>query len=303
MGVDDKQNGDALIAAIQDMVRSQRGASGNAALYLVATPIGNLADITLRALNILASVDVVYCEDTRHSRILCERFCITTPLKSYHEHNAEKRRPEILKALQEGRTVALISDAGTPLISDPGYKLVRDVAAQGGDVISVPGPSAALAALTASGLETNSFLFAGFLPSKTMARQAKIQSLAAVDATLIFYEAPQRVGGLLSDLIEKLGDRPASVARELTKLHEEVRRGTLTQLQGGLTERPIKGECVVLVGPPNAQDLNDDDLRGLLQERLKTESLKDAARMIAEEFGVSKSHVYDLGVQIKRHTP
>lgn len=302
MGVQDRDHDETLLAALEPMLRDQLGKAQSAGLYLVATPIGNLADMTLRALTTLASVDTIYCEDTRHSRILCEKYGISTRLKSYHEHNAEKRRPEILDLLKNGARVALISDAGTPLISDPGYKLVRAVTEEGFDVIPVPGPSAALAAVTASGLETNAFLFAGFMPPKTVARQAKIHSLAAVDATLIFYEAPQRVRALVADLLAGLGDRPACLARELTKIHEDVRREPLSQLLVGLDDVPVKGECVVLVGPPRAQSVSDDQVRSLLTERLKSNSLKDAARSIADEFGLTKSHVYDVGLEMKRQS-
>ena len=199
-------------------------------LYLVATPIGNLADITLRALSVLARADVVYCEDTRHSLTLTAHFGITTHLSPYHEHNAVRERPKILAALAGGRRVALISDAGTPLISDPGYKLVRDAIDAGHRVESLPGPSAALTALTSSGLPTDAFFFAGFLPARSAARRTRAEELKAVPSTLVFFEAPSRVAESLADLAAVLGPRPAAIARELTKRFETITRGTLTEL-------------------------------------------------------------------------
>ncbi|HXZ67737.1 MAG TPA: 16S rRNA (cytidine(1402)-2'-O)-methyltransferase, partial [Alphaproteobacteria bacterium] len=199
-------------------------------LHIVATPIGNLADITLRALATLAHADIVYCEDTRHSRKLFERFGLRPRLASYHEHNAEEKRAEVLDALKDGKTVALISDAGTPLISDPGFKLVREAVAAGHAVTTEPGPSAAIAALTLAGLPTDRFLFLGFLSPKSAARREQILRVKEVRASLVIYESPQRVAATLSDLAACLGPRPAAIARELTKLHEEVKRGTLTEL-------------------------------------------------------------------------
>ena len=199
-------------------------------LYVVATPIGNLADVTLRALSILAGADGILAEDTRVSRTLLARYGIETPVSPYHEHNAAEVRPRALRRIAEGEALALISDAGTPLISDPGYKLVAEAVALGLPVSAAPGPSAALAALCVAGLPTDRFFFEGFLPVKQSARRARINALAAVPGTLIFYEAPGRLADALADLMLELGPRPAAVARELTKLHEEVRRGSLGAL-------------------------------------------------------------------------
>ncbi len=268
-------------------------------LYLIATPIGNLADITLRALGVLASSDVIYCEDTRHSRTLTTHYGIARPLRPYHEHNADEQRPRILAELAEHRRIALISDAGTPLISDPGFKLVRDALAQGLPVVAIPGPSAAIAGLTVAGLPTDRFLFAGFLPPRSAARRARLAELASVPATLIFFEAPTRAAETLADLAGTLGPRPAAVARELTKLHEEVRRGTLAELAAALADTPPKGEIVILAGPPGAAETTDAAIESHLAEALATMSLRDAAKAVADRLSVPKARVYDLGLKLK----
>src|SRR5690606_25648594 len=200
------------------------------ALYLVATPIGNLADITIRALETLAAADILACEDTRVTRVLLGRYGISRRTTAYHEHNAAEAGPKLAEAVLAGRSVALVSDAGTPLVSDPGYRLVEEVVAAGGAVVPIPGPSALLAALTASGLPSDTFLFAGFLPSKAGQRTTRLEELKPVPATLLFYESPRRLADALSAMAETLGDRPAAVCRELTKTFEEVRRGTLAAL-------------------------------------------------------------------------
>lgn len=270
------------------------------ALYLVSTPIGNLGDITLRALSVLARADVVYCEDTRHSRTLMTHFSLDTALKPYHEHNAEAVRPVILRELAAGRRVALISDAGTPLVSDPGFKLVRDCAAAGYPVVSIPGPSAALAALTASGLPTDSFFFAGFLPAKSAARRARLSELAAVPATLVVFEAPSRAAETLADMAALLAGREGAVARELTKLHEEVRRGSLAELARHFGAVSPKGEIVILAGPPMAGTVSDEDITARLSAALGAMSLRDAAQAVAEALGVPRARVYDLALALKR---
>jgi 16S rRNA (cytidine1402-2'-O)-methyltransferase len=267
-------------------------------LYLVATPIGNLSDVTLRALAVLANSDTVYCEDTRHSRLLLDHFGIRTRLKPYHEHNAEAERPVILTALARGARIALISDAGTPLVSDPGYKLVREAAASGHAIISVPGASAVLTALTSSGLPTDTFLFAGFLPPKQAARRKRLLELADIPGTLIVFEAPQRVADTLADMAEVLGNRTICIARELTKLHEEVKRGLLEDFAGTLGDIN-KGEFVILVGPPLAGEVSDEALNSALSEAMKTMTLKDAAKTIANDYGVPKSRAYSLGLTLK----
>jgi len=268
-------------------------------LYVVATPIGNLGDITLRALAVLARADVLYCEDTRHSRVLLAHFAMARPMRAYHEHNAERERPRVLAELAAGKSVALISDAGTPLVSDPGYKLVRAAIAAGHAVISLPGPSAILAALATAGLATDAFLFAGFLPAKQKARQARLAELKAVPATLVFFEAPSRLGESLGDIAAVLGDREAAVARELTKLYEEVRRGTPAELAQWAAAAGPKGEMVVLVGPPRAEVVTDDTILTHLQPLLARMSLGDAAKSVAQELGVPRNRAYDLGLVLK----
>ncbi len=271
-------------------------------LYVVATPIGNLADITLRALAVLERADVIYCEDTRHSRTLLSHYAISQPLRAYHEHNAERERPHILAELTNGKCVALISDAGTPLISDPGYKLVRAAIAEGHAVVSLPGASAVLTALATAGLATDAFLFAGFLPTRQGARRSRLAELKTVPATLVFFEAPSRLTDSLADIAAVLGDRQTAVARELTKLHEEVRRGSAAELAQWAETAAPRGEMVILIGPPNAASLEvtDDAITSRLRTLLADLSLRDAAKAVAEDLGVTKARVYDLGLALKR---
>jgi 16S rRNA (cytidine1402-2'-O)-methyltransferase len=266
----------------------------SAGLYIVATPIGNLADVTLRALAILAGADGILAEDTRVSRTLLARYGIKTPLSSYHEHNAAEAGPRVLKRIAEGQALALISDAGTPLISDPGYRLAVEAAARGLALIAAPGPSAALAALCVAALPTDRFFFEGFLPPKESARRERINALAGVPGTLVFYEAPGRVAGTLADLARELGDRPAAVAREMTKAHEEVRRGSLAALAAEyVAEEAPRGEIVIVVGqgearPPIAADALDREIA----EQLTKLSIKDAAAAVAARHGLPRRQVY-----------
>jgi 16S rRNA (cytidine1402-2'-O)-methyltransferase len=269
-------------------------------LYVVATPIGNLGDITLRAIAVLARADAVLCEDTRHSRTLLSHFGIGTPAKPYHEHNAAKERPRVLADLAAGQRIALISDAGTPLISDPGWKLVREAIDAGHRVEALPGASATLSALAVAGLPTDAFLFAGFLPPKSAGRRTRIAELAAVPATLVFFEAPSRMSETLADLAAVLGPRPAALARELTKLHEEVRRAPLDRLAADLDGEILKGETVILVGPPQQGEVSDDDIAARLAAALEQMSLRDAAKAVADALGVPKSRVYDLGLRARK---
>ncbi len=269
-------------------------------LYLVATPIGNLGDITLRAIATLAAADVIYCEDTRHSRTLASHFGLAASLKPYHEHNGEAARPLILAALAAGKRIALISDAGTPLISDPGYKLVRAVIEAGYPVVSIPGATAALTALTVSGLPTNCFLFAGFLPPKSAARLARLAELSTVDATLLFYEAPSRVADCVVDIGVALGDRDVSVARELTKLHETVLRGLASEVAARLVVEEPRGEFVIVVAPPKGGVVTDDMIRAHLQIAMTETTTRDAAQAVAEALGVARGRVYQLALTLKR---
>lgn len=268
-------------------------------LHLIATPIGNLADITLRALSVLDRADVIYCEDTRHSRTLLAHYAIGGTLKPYHEHNAEAERPRILATLESGKVVALISDAGTPLISDPGYKLVRDCLAAGHHVESVPGPSAVLAALSVSGLPSDAFFFGGFLPPRSAARKERLRDLASVPGTLIFFEAPQRLVESLTDMADVFGTRAGAVARELTKLHEECVRAPLSELASIFAVRDVKGEIVILVGPAGQGAVTDQQISDKLSVALGQMRLKDAAKAVADALGVPKTRVYDLGLALK----
>ena len=271
-----------------------------AGLHIVATPIGNLGDITLRALATLANADVIYCEDTRHSRVLARHFGFSAPLKAYHDHNGEAARPEILAALAAGKRVVLISDAGTPLISDPGYKLVEAALGAGHRVTALPGASAVLAALATSGLPTDRFLFAGFLPPKSAARSARLTELAAIDATLVLFEAPSRLGAALADIAATLGPRDVVVARELTKLHETIVRGSVAEVVAVFAGEAPPGECVIVVGPPAAAPATDDVIRDRLAVALQDASTRDAAQSVAEALGVPRGRVYDLALAIKR---
>ena len=268
-------------------------------LYLVSTPIGNLGDISLRALAVLARASLIAAEDTRHSKKLLSHFGIAGDITPYHEHNAERERPRLLARVRAGFAVALISDAGTPLISDPGYKLVREALDQGLMVTSIPGPSAALAALTNAGLPTDTFLFAGFLPAKSGPRRARLAELREVPATLIFFETAPRLAKSLADMADVLGPREAAIARELTKLHEGVRRGTLDTLAAGLAgEDSLKGEIVVVIAPPTAAETEVTDARIIadLEAALRTQSFRDAVRSVTDALQVKRSRVYELGL-------
>ena len=263
-------------------------------LYIVATPIGNAADITLRALDILRGADAVACEDTRVSAKLLAMHGISARLLAYHEHNAERMRPILLAQLAAGGRIALISDAGTPLVSDPGYKLVRDAVAAGIAVQAAPGPSAALAALVVSGLPNNRFLFAGFLDAKSVGRRRELAELARVETTLIFYESGPRLAASLADMAEILGDRPAAVARELTKLYEETVRDRLAALARRYAESgPPRGEIVIVVGPPLPEPPPAEaEIDALLQDALSRASLRDAAAEVAARLGLPRREVY-----------
>ena len=270
-------------------------------LYIVSTPIGNLADITLRALEVLAGVDLILAEDTRHSRRLIDHYGIATPLSAYHEHNAERARPEALARLEQGQAVALISDAGTPLVSDPGFKLVAEARRLGVDVHPVPGASALMAALVATGLPTDRFLFEGFLPPKAEARRARLNALAGIEATLVFYEAPQRLGDCLADLAAELGPRPACVARELTKLHETLHSGLLDALAAHYREAEARGEIVIVVGaPPKREPVDPAALRDELEALLAAHTTKDAAAILAARHRLPRRDVYAEALALAR---
>lgn len=294
-----------LLAAVTTRLEAEImsiGGSSSAAFFVVSTPIGNLSDITLRALAVLKSADVIYAEDTRHSGQLLSHYGIATRQKSSHDHNEESRVSEVVRRLEAGEKVALITDAGTPLISDPGFKLVRAIAQAGFPVVSVPGASALLAGITSSGLPTDSFMFVGFLSSKQTARKKRLSELVKIPTTLVFYESPSRIQATIRDLAELLGDgRQAALGRELTKRYEEILRGTLGEISTQLEDTQRKGEMVIVVSPPEEIKIDDDYIRGELSHALATSSLKDAARQVSEDLGVSKSRVYELGLEIKRN--
>ena len=271
-------------------------------LYVVATPIGNAADITLRALDTLRRADAVACEDTRVTGKLMMIHGVSTPLVSYHEHNAARMRPVLIDRMRGGEAVALVSDAGTPLVSDPGYKLVRECVAAGVGVTALPGPSAPLTALVLSGLPTDRFLFAGFLPNKQAARRTAIGELRGVPATLVFFESAQRLPDTLADLADLLGGREAAVARELTKLYEEVRRGPLPNLAAHYAQAgPPKGEVVLVVGPPGAEaEAGEADVDAALTEALGRLSVRDAAAEVAARTGRPRRAVYARALELAR---
>ena len=263
-------------------------------LYVVATPIGNLGDMTLRALATLAAAETVLCEDTRTSAKLMERFAIKTRLSPYHEHNAQKARPHILEKLQQGATFALISDAGMPLVSDPGYRLVKEAVELGIPVTACPGPSAVLTGLALSGLPTDRFLFAGFVPQKQGERKRLFEEFAKLKATLIFFESPHRIIETLQDLSTALPGRHVAVTRELTKLHEEVLRGSAAEIASRLEARPsVKGEITLLVGPQEEEDeISEADLDAAITQALVEMPASKAASEVAKRFNLNRSDIY-----------
>lgn len=272
------------------------------ALYLVATPIGNLADITLRALETLAGADVLACEDTRVTRVLLDRYGIVNRPLSYHEHNADEAGPRLLAALGEGKSVALVSDAGTPLVSDPGYRLAQLAIEAGHRVVPIPGPSAPLAALVGSGLPSDAFLFAGFLPVKDKARRDRLGELSAVPATLLFFESPHRIAATVAAAADVLGnERKAAVCRELTKTFEEFRRGTLGELRTFYTaDANVKGEIVLVVGPPDAKPVpKEADVDALLSALARDLPMGKAATEAAHRTGLPRKELYDRLLALK----
>ncbi len=273
-------------------------------LYIVATPIGNLEDITYRAVRILKEVDLIAAEDTRHSRRLLSHLGISKRLTSYFDHNKNFKGLYLLERLEEGLSVALISDAGTPCISDPGYQLVRDAIESGIQVAPIPGPSAFVAALSASGLPTDSFVFEGFLPNRQGKRRDKLMSLKEEYRVIIFYESPRRLLASLNDMLDIFGNRKAVVAREITKLYEEFARGFLSEIISGFAKRDIKGEVLILVSPAPAESLSrEESLQDILKQYLACEKLsfKDAVMIAAKETGLKKSIVYEEALKLSKH--
>lgn len=280
-------------------VQSLPGCKTQPGLYLVATPIGHLSDISLRALAILSQADLIACEDTRVTSKLLSLYGIKKPLMTYHDHNAQMASKKIIEHIQSGQVVALVSDAGTPLISDPGFNLVNDCIQHDLYLTSIPGPSAAITALTLSGLPTDRFLFVGFLPPKSMARKKELAQLSSYPLTLILYEAPHRVMSLLEDIFSELGDRNIVVGRELTKKFEEVRRGTVSNVLAAMASKEPKGEFVVLIEGAKAKeltDISDDEILSTLTHM----SSKDASEHLAKEYGVSKKELYTRIIELKK---
>ncbi|WP_420345919.1 16S rRNA (cytidine(1402)-2'-O)-methyltransferase [Pelagibius sp.] len=275
-----------------------------AGLYLVATPIGNLGDITLRALDVLRRADRIACEDTRTTRKLLNAHGITTKTSAYHDHSGPGARRALLEQIRGGRAIALVSDAGTPLVSDPGYKLVRDAVAEDLPVTSLPGPAAPLAALQLSGLPSDRFFFGGFLPAKPAARQRTLQDLRGLDASLIFFETAPRLAASLADMAAQLGPRPAAVARELTKLHEELRRAPLPDLATHYAGAGApRGEIVVVIAPPDEQaEAQAFDLDAALRGALQQASLRDAAASVAAASGLPKRRVYARALELAKES-
>jgi 16S rRNA (cytidine1402-2'-O)-methyltransferase len=269
-------------------------------LYVVATPIGNLGDVTLRALETLAGADVIACEDTRVTRKLLDRYGITTALTPYHDHNADTARPKLLARLAAGEAVALVSDAGSPLVSDPGFKLVRETRAAGHPVTTAPGASAVMAALSVAGLPTDRFFFEGFLPAKEAARRGRIAELARIPATLVLFETGPRVAASLADLAAGLGNREAAVCRELTKMYEEVRRGDLAALADYYAAGEPKGEIAIVIAPPAAEHVSDDEVDAMLRSALDRVSVKDAVAEVAAASGLSRRTVYQRALDLAK---
>lgn len=271
-------------------------------LYLVAVPIGSARDITLRALDILRDADVLAAEDTRSLRRLMDIHGIPVgdrPMVPYHDHNGPAARPRLIAALAEGKSVAYASEAGTPLVADPGFQLGVEARAKGLLVTAAPGASAVLAALCVAGLPTDRFYFAGFLPPKSAARRAALKELDPIPGTLVLYESPKRVASMLADASEVLGPRQAAVCRELTKKFEEVWRGDLAELAARAEDTPPRGEIVVLIDRAGEVELTDDTLRDMLRRELEANSLKMAVKSVSEQTGIARKHVYDLALAMK----
>ncbi|WP_425410593.1 16S rRNA (cytidine(1402)-2'-O)-methyltransferase [Hyphococcus sp.] len=268
-------------------------------LYVTATPIGNLKDMTYRAVEIMKGADLILCEDTRQTAKLCAAYGVETRRAPYHDHNAARVRPGILKQLAEGAVICLVSDAGTPLISDPGYKLVRAARDAGAAVFPIPGASAAIAALCAAGAPSDQFHFAGFAPQKPGARAKFLEKLSTVDATLIFYETAPRLAESLRALSEHLGDRKAVVAREITKMHEAFHEGSLSEMAARFADAPVKGEIVIVVHPPERGEADEAEIDDFLKNALQTMRVRDAAAAAADALGVSRNDAYARALVLK----
>ncbi len=283
---------------------SPRSIPMKAGFYLVATPIGNLRDITFRALDVLSSVDLIICEDTRVTGKLMSAYGFKQKMHVYNDHSTDEQREYLIAQAAEGKSIAVLSDAGTPLISDPGYKLVRSAIEKELYITSVPGPNAALSALQLSGMATDQFSFLGFLPSKTTARQKALQKWSEVPSTLIFYETGPRLLDSLQDMYQMLGNRDAAVMRELTKMYEEAKRGTLQELIEHYTDKSTpKGEIVVVIGEPEEVEVSMDSIEDQLKKALSTMSVRDAAEVVARATGKPKKAIYTLALKLGSSAP
>lgn len=282
-----------------NICKESSGTSLEPALYVVATPIGNMEDITLRAIRILTQANIIACEDTRVTSNLLNRLGIKTPLTVYNDHSTEKDRTRIREMIMAGKSVALVSDAGTPLISDPGYKLVKELTDHHLPVIGIPGPSSVATALSISGLPTDRFLFAGFLPPKKEACRHALEELKTYDCTIVLFESANRVCATLQTLATLMPARTLAVARELTKKFEEVRRGTAASLLEHFTAHPPKGEIVLMLSPPVSEQLGKEDIEAELTAAMKTMSVKDAVTLISETHALNKKDVYKIALELK----
>jgi len=301
-GANPERGGCAKVRETAPASKRQRQPELAPGLYVVATPIGNLGDLSPRAEAVLAGVELVLCEDTRTTGRLLHHRGIEARLRPYHEHNAEKQRPGLIEQLVQGACMALVSDAGTPAIADPGFKLVREAHEAGVPVRAVPGPSAVIAALCIAGLATDRFFFQGFLPARAAARRKTLGEIARIPTTLVLYEAPHRLAACLADAAEILGDRAAAIVREATKLHEEVRRGRLNGLVRDLAEAPPpKGEIVVVIGPPEAEAaaMTDEEIEAALLRELEASGPGQAASRLAGMTGLSRRELYRRALALK----
>lgn len=298
---DDMNDGAQPSDAARPSKRTGAAPRLTAGLYIVATPIGNLGDLSPRAADILRAADTIACEDTRVTGKLLKRYGVDTQMIPYHDHSSPAARAALIQRLENGKIVALVSDAGTPLISDPGYRLVRDAVDAGIYVTAAPGPSSPMTALVLSGLPTDRFLFAGYLPPKDKARRDMLSEVAGVRATLVFLESPKRLAASIAAMADVLGNRAAAVAREMTKLHEEVRRGSLVDLAEIYADMPApKGEAVVVIGPPDDAAGGPVDLDTMLTEALDGMSVRDAAATVAAATGIARKEVYTRALALGR---
>lgn len=268
-------------------------------LYVTATPIGNLGDITYRAVETLRAADLILCEDTRQTAKLCAAYAIKTPRSVYHDHNGARARPAILEKLTSGARICLVSDAGTPLLADPGFKLVRDAIEAGVDIVPIPGPSALVAALSAGGVPTDRFTFGGFPPPKSAARRRFLEDFADAPGALVFFETGARIAASLADMASVFGDRPAVVARELTKMHETMYRDRLGALAASFAEHDVKGEIVILVHPAPDADLAPEKIDAFLRQALATMSVREAAAAAATSLSMPRREAYARALALK----